>query len=107
MTLGSDPLGRFSRDMAAAGRDLEDLSRPAAEAAALYADALRQEIPVDTGYAQSTIGADTEGAYVGAYYAGFIRDPYVDRAVDLVDPADPFEEYVDEVLDAHLSPIYV
>ncbi len=104
-----DAMGRFSRDMAAAARDLDDLERPAHEAADLIAGAVREEAPYVTGYLVSTVYSDQNGVGVGAVYAGVVHDsnPYAERAVDRVDPLDPFDQYVDDVLDAHLSAVYL
>ena len=102
-------MGRFSRDMQAAARDLDDLDQPAAETAALLADAVASEAPYVTGYLVSTVFADATGVGVGAVYAGVVHDsnPYAERAVEKVDPLDPFVAYVDDVLDAHLSAVYL
>lgn len=104
-----DPLGRFSRDMQAAARDLGDLDEPAAEYAADLAGAVQSEAPYVTGYLRSTVFADASGVGVGAVYAGVVHDrnPYAERALGQVDPGDYFEQYVDYVLDTHLSPLYV
>lgn len=103
-----DPLGRLGRDVAAAGRDLDDLSKPRRESGELIADAMRDEAPVLTGYLRSSIGADDQGAYAGASYAGFAaaRNPYDERAIDRVEWDGPFSEFVDDVLDHHIQFIY-
>lgn len=104
-----DAMGRFSRDMAAAGRDLENLDQPARDYSTELAGAVREEAPFVTGYLVSTVYADTTGVGVGAVYAGVVHDhnPYAERALDRVDAGTYFGEYVDDVLDAHLQPLYI
>lgn len=104
-----DPMGRLSRDMDAAARDLDDLQRPTRDYSDHLAGAFREEVPVVTGYLQSTVFADTDGVGVGAVYAGVVArsNPYDERALSRIDPADTFQGYVDDVLDAHLSAVYI
>lgn len=104
-----DAFGRFSRDMQAAGRDLEHLEQPARDYSAELAGAVREEAPYVTGYLVSTVYSDATGVGVGAVYAGVVHDsnPYSERALDRVDAGEFFGEYVDDVLDAHLQAVYI
>lgn len=102
-------MGRLSRDIAAVGRDLEDLEEPTRGAAELLAEGVRGEAPYVTGFLVSTVYTDDAGVGVGAVYAGVVHDsnPYAERAVERVDPLGPFVDYVDSVIDSHLQAIYV
>lgn len=100
-----DPLGRLARDLDAAARDMDDVDLSAASEG--LAVVVREEIPVATGYARSTVGAYAEGVTVTAPYAGFIRDPYVERALDKYDPTGPVADEIDGVLDRHIQTLYV
>lgn len=100
-----DPLGRLSRDLDAAARDFDDLDLTATSEG--LATVIREEIPVATGYARSTVTAYADGVGVGASYAGFIRDPYVERSLDRYDAAGPVQDQVDHALDRHLQSIYL
>lgn len=111
MTFGRNPFAALGRDLGDAGRDIEDMAQPSLEAANILADAVRNEVPVVSGYLYSTVGADSEGVGVGAVYAGVVHDsnPYAERAVDRVGDAylDPFEEHIDDALDRNLKRIYI
>jgi hypothetical protein len=98
---------RLQHDMEAAGRDLEHLD--ITEATEGLAGAVRREVPVVSGYLQSTVFADSTGVGVGAVYAGVVHDsnPYTVRALDGYDVTDPIADQVDQVIGAHLSPLYV
>lgn len=104
-----NPLCRLADDMSAAGRDLEDLHQPSRDYSEELAGAFREEVPVVTGFLQSTVFADDQGVGVGAVYAGVVarNNPYDERAVSRVDPVETFGAYVDDVLDQHLQSIYV
>ena len=103
-----NPFDRFARDLAAAGRDLDDLTQARRDGSEQLAAAVRDEAPYVTGYLVSTVFADDGGVGIGAMYAGVVHDsnPYTERALDRADPAEAVADYVDEVFDAHLQPIY-
>lgn len=103
-----NPLGALERDLRQASNDLEDLEGPRAEASELLAGAVREEAPYVTGFLVSTVFSDS-GVGVGAVYAGVVHDsnPYAERAADRVDVLDPFEAFVDDVLDRNLRSVYV
>lgn len=104
-----DPFGRLTRDMQAAARDLDDLGRPTGDYSQELAAAVVEEAPFVTGFLRSTVYADSSGVGVSAVYAGVVHDrnPYAERAMGRADPGDVFQAYVDDVLDAHLSTLYV
>lgn len=101
-----NPFGALQRDLRAMDRDLADLDQPRTEASELLAKETSDQAPVDTGYLAGSVVADGAGVGVGAPYAGFVRDPYEQRAVDTVDWLAPFIDHVDDALD-HLQLIYV
>lgn len=104
----TDPMGRLNRDIADAFDYIADLDVPRREAAELLADAVRYEVPVVSGYLQSTVSADDEGVGVSAVYAGVVHDsdPYAERAVDAVDWLEPFGVHVDQALSSNIRSYY-
>lgn len=101
-----DPLGRFSRDLDAAARDMDDLDL--ADANAELASAFRTEVPVVTGFLQGSVFSDREGVGVGAVYASVVaaNNPYDERALDRFDITEGAAEAIDDVLDDHLHSVY-
>lgn len=111
MTLGRDPFGALSRDLADAGRDIADDDAAKRDTAEVLAAAVRGEAPYVSGYLVSTVAADSEGVGVGAVYAGVVHDsnPYAERALDVVGDSylDPYEAHVNDCLDRNLKHVYV
>lgn len=103
-----DPLGRCSRDIAEAGRAINEAELTQVVAEAL-APAVSEEAPVVTGFLAGSVYVDDQGVGVGAVYAGVVHDsnPYAERAVNRVDPGEAAQQYVDQILDDHLAALYV
>lgn len=102
-----NPLDHLQRDLEAAARDIDDLDLSDVNAG--LAGAFREEVPVVTGFLQSTVFSDRDGVGVGAVYAGVVArsNPYDERALARFDVGAGAADAVDDVLAAHLSPLYV
>lgn len=105
MTLNSG-FERFQRDLNQVMDDLDDLEDAKREASEQLAEEISAQAPVLTGFLAGSVVADGDGVGVGAPYAVFVRDPYIERGIDAVDWLAPFNDAVDAAL-TNLQPIYL
>lgn len=112
----TDPLGRFSRDVAAASRDLADVEEPRRIVHDELAERVAAEAPRKSGALAGSVVSNSDGVEVTVPYGGVIAfgsaarnitaNPYHERAIDAVDWSAPFAEHAIDVLNDNLHRSY-